>query len=251
MKRRIVVLLVSIMLISLTGCGLLGNSEIAEVSEQGMKALERGNYEDALDSFDRALDLGAKREETEELYEILKDFLAAKKAYEEKDYRGAEHYLDELDDEYKEYDTLRRDVRDFKDLVDTALDEQSKANTKAAEQAADDAKHAAADAKAAAQAAQNQASAPVNSYSDGYLFPSDTDYLTVSYLNTLDKHTIDLIRNEIYARHGYIFQTAEFANYFNAQSWYIPSVPAANFNTSVFNSVERANLDLLIEYQGL
>ncbi len=248
MKKMLTVLLAGMMLISLTGCGLFGNSEIAKATERGMKALEQGDYEDALDSFDKALDLGAKREETEDLYEILKDFLAAQEAYESQDYRGAEHFLDELDDEYKEYDTLRRDVRDLKDQVDKAVDEQNAANAKAAEQAANEAAKSAADAQAAAAQANKQ---PVSVGNDGYLFPSDTEYLTVGYLNTLDKHTIDLIRNEIYARHGYIFQTAEFANYFNAQSWYVPSVPAASFNTGVFNAVENANLSLLIEYQGL
>lgn len=249
MKKVIPFLLAGMMLISVTGCGLLESSEVRKATKQGMQALEDGAYTEAIEAFDEALDLGSKRDKTEDLYEMLKDFTAAQEAYNSQNYREAEHYLDELDDDYKNYDSFRKDVRELKKLVDGAIDEQNAANIAAAEKAASDAAQAAADAKAVA--AQAQQRPPVTAYGNGYLFPSDTQYLTVDYLNTLDKHTIDLIRNEIYARHGYIFQTAEFANYFNAQSWYVPSVPAASFNTGVFNAVENANLSLLIQYQGL
>lgn len=38
----------------------------------------------------------------------------------------------------------------------------------------------------------------------------------------LSKQTLRLMRNEIYARHGYIFKDIELQNYFSKQSWYKP-----------------------------
>lgn len=253
MKKWLTGLLACAISLSLCACGNPNGKEIKAATERGMKALEDGDYQQAMESFDQALDLGSRRDETEDLYEILRDYLAAEKAYEDQDYQGAERKLDDLDDDYRNYDSLRRDVRDLKDQVEQALDAQRRgaaaAQTAAAEQAASDAAQSAAAAQAAARAASAQVSASVSA--GGYLFPSDTQYLTVEYLNTLPNSTIDLIRNEIYARHGYIFKTKQFADYFNAQSWYTPSVPADSFDPSVFNAVENANLKLLIDYQGL
>lgn len=256
MKKILTGVMACMLVLSLCACGNPNGKEIKAATERGMKALEDGEYQQAMESFDRALDLGSRRDETEDLYEILRDYLAAKEAYDAQDYQTAERKLDDLDDEYRDYDSLRRDVRDLKDQVEQALDAQrqaaSAAQTAAAEQAAKDAAQSAAAAQAAAQAASAQAAAGAVGSSDGsYLFPSDTQYLTVEYLNTLSNDTIDLIRNEIYARHGYIFKTKKFADYFNGQPWYVPTVPADSFDTSVFNAVENANLKLLVGYQGL
>lgn len=254
MKKLLTGLLACAMVFSLCACNP-NRKEISAATERGMKALEDGDYQQAVESFDQALDLGSQRDETEDLYEILRDYLAAKDAYDAQDYQGAARRLDDLDDDYRNYDTLRRDVRDLKDQVDQALEKQRQdaaaAQTSAAEQAARDAAQSAAAAQAAAQSASAQAKTPAVQSGSGYLFPSDTQYLTVEYLNTLSNDTIDLIRNEIYARHGYIFKMKQFSDYFNAQSWYVPSVPAESFDTSVFNAVENANLKLLVEYQGL
>lgn len=262
MKRAVVAVLAVSLAVSLAGCSLPGNSEIGKVTKRGMTALEKGDYQTAMEAFDEALDLGAKRETTKELYEMLSNYMNAEKAFEEGNYQLAEEYLNSIDEDYMDYDTFRKSVRSLEKEIDQAIDQQRQEETNekttAAEQAASDAaKSAAAAEQAAANAASqshNPPPAPPSSGNinrDGYLFASDREYLTVGYLNTLDNDTIDLIRNEIYARHGYIFQTQKFINYFNAQSWYVPSVPASSFDTSVFNSVERANLDLLIEYQGL
>ncbi len=252
MRRIATGALALVMICSLCACGSGNGKEIREATRRGMEALEDGDYSRAAEQLDRALDLGSKREKTEDLYDMLQDYLAAKAAYDSQDYQAAERKLDDLDDDYRDYDALRRDVRDLKDQVKQAQDAarraENEAQAKAAEQAAADAAQSAAAAQAAAQAASAQASAPA---ADGYLFPSDTQYLTVEYLNTLSWDTVDLIRNEIYARHGYIFKTQKFANYFNSKSWYVPSVPADSFNPAVFNAVESANIKLLVDYQGL
>jgi hypothetical protein len=56
---------------------------------------------------------------------------------------------------------------------------------------------------------------------------------------------IHLAKNEIYARHGYIFGNEDLNNYFRGQIWYEPLISPENFNDSLFNSYEQANLKLL------
>ncbi len=56
---------------------------------------------------------------------------------------------------------------------------------------------------------------------------------------------IHLAKNEIYARHGYIFKNQDLNNYFKGQIWYEPSITAENFKDSAFNQNEQVNLKLL------
>ena len=56
--------------------------------------------------------------------------------------------------------------------------------------------------------------------------------------------------NEIYARHGRIFETPEIRDYFTAQPWYNGTVSQQNFNESVFSSVEAQNIQFLVEKMG-
>ncbi len=58
---------------------------------------------------------------------------------------------------------------------------------------------------------------------------------------------IHLAKNEIYAKHGYIFKDEDLNNYFLGCAWYQPSVTGAEFDDSVFNDFERKNLELLAE----
>ena len=83
-----------------------------------------------------------------------------------------------------------------------------------------------------------------------YLLPdSNTRYLTEADLSGLTHEELCFARNEIFARHGRIFQTPQIAAYFNSKSWYKGTVSAANFSESVFNAYERANISLISEYE--
>lgn len=79
-----------------------------------------------------------------------------------------------------------------------------------------------------------------------YLFPSDSEYITEADLYGKSKDEVALIRNEIYARHGYIFNTEPFKTYFSKKEWYIPN---PSFNESLFNEIEKINKDFLVEYE--
>ncbi len=82
--------------------------------------------------------------------------------------------------------------------------------------------------------------------SDDYILSeSDSRYYTAEELGGLTKDELRLARNEIYARHGYIFNDTELREYFESQSWYQSTVEAAAFDNSVLNQYEKANIDLI------
>lgn len=56
---------------------------------------------------------------------------------------------------------------------------------------------------------------------------------------------IHLAKNEIYARHGYMFSDPDLDAYFRGQEWYNPQTAADEFDASVFNEVEQGNVELL------
>lgn len=57
-------------------------------------------------------------------------------------------------------------------------------------------------------------------------------------------------RNEIYARHGYIFNDAEIRAYFEKKPWYTGTVKSEDFSSSVFNDYEYKNVTFLKKTPG-
>ena len=55
-------------------------------------------------------------------------------------------------------------------------------------------------------------------------------------------------RNEIYARHGYVFKEDKFKNYFKTKSWYKEN-PSFTGDDSKLNEYEKANRDLFKKYE--
>jgi len=76
--------------------------------------------------------------------------------------------------------------------------------------------------------------------SSGYLSNADLQYLT--------KTELQIMRNEIFARHGYIFKTnPQMINYFNSQTWYTPRYSDVN---NLLTEVEKNNLKLIKIYEN-
>ena len=60
-----------------------------------------------------------------------------------------------------------------------------------------------------------------NAAAGEYIFPnSDKEYLTDADVSGLSKADLRLARNEILARHGRIFNSADLKTYFEGKSWY-------------------------------
>lgn len=86
--------------------------------------------------------------------------------------------------------------------------------------------------------------------SNGYLWPSDSEYISTSDLSGLNQDTVAAIRNEIYARHGYAFNSTRWQNYFSSKTWYHrDSTCTANTIDSRLSDVERANIATLVSYE--
>ena len=83
-----------------------------------------------------------------------------------------------------------------------------------------------------------------------YIFEdSDSRYLTMDDLSGLTLQMVCYARNEIYARRGYIFQSQELRDYFGSKSWYRGTTASSQFSSSIFNTYELANIDLLKNYE--
>ena len=84
-----------------------------------------------------------------------------------------------------------------------------------------------------------------------YVLPdSDSRYYDKEELKKLTHEELRLARNEIYARHGYIFESEDLKKHFTSKSWYVPSVESEQFDQKILNNYEQANLNLILEYEG-
>ena len=79
------------------------------------------------------------------------------------------------------------------------------------------------------------------------LFETDKKYYTKEEFESEPMLVIHLAKNEIYARHGYIFADVDLYNYFMGCIWYSPTCDAADFDDSIFNEYEKANLEILAD----
>lgn len=75
---------------------------------------------------------------------------------------------------------------------------------------------------------------------------SSTQLLTPNDLASLDKRSLKIMRNEIFARHGYIFKTADMKSYFARQNWYRPLYSDV---TNQLTSIEKTNVELIKNYE--
>lgn len=77
---------------------------------------------------------------------------------------------------------------------------------------------------------------------NGFFFPdSHIRKLTSAELNALTKDQLRIARNEIYARHGHIFQTKDMQDYFLKQSWYRENP----YYSGGLNDIETYNVELI------
>ena len=75
---------------------------------------------------------------------------------------------------------------------------------------------------------------------------SDSRYLRASDLSNLEHDYLVVVRNEIFARHGYIFGSDNLQTYFYCTDWYRPN---PDFTNKSFNKYEHANATLCELYE--
>ncbi|MBV8213801.1 MAG: YARHG domain-containing protein [Verrucomicrobia bacterium] len=76
---------------------------------------------------------------------------------------------------------------------------------------------------------------------------TSTTPLKARDVENMKSDVLRIMRNEIYARHGYCFQLQDMRNYFLAQPWY---VPASRNVEDQLTEIERRNAALIKQYEN-
>ena len=69
---------------------------------------------------------------------------------------------------------------------------------------------------------------------------------TINDLSSLSPKELSYLRNQIYAKHGYVFKSQELNDYFSQFSWYHPDPSVTGRE---LNSTEKANAEFIKRYQ--
>ena len=86
--------------------------------------------------------------------------------------------------------------------------------------------------------------------SSEYIIPdSDTRLLEEKDIEGFSAEQCRLARNELYARHGRIFDDASLQSHFQACSWYHGTIPGSSFSESMLSDVEIKNRDFILTYE--
>ena len=84
-----------------------------------------------------------------------------------------------------------------------------------------------------------------------YLLPeSNVRMLTSEDLAHLTHEELCFARNEIYARHGWIFSIPQIADFFSTKSWYRGTTLPAEFDIYILSDVEQYNIRLIMDYEA-
>ena len=87
-----------------------------------------------------------------------------------------------------------------------------------------------------------------NNNTSANLFPQGSDRpLSAEDVENLNGWELKIMRNEIFARHGYIFKTDEMKEYFKYQSWYQPKYDNVD---DMLTKVEKENIKLIKRYES-
>ncbi|MCL2651690.1 MAG: YARHG domain-containing protein [Candidatus Azobacteroides sp.] len=73
-----------------------------------------------------------------------------------------------------------------------------------------------------------------------------TQLLTENDLQGLSKQDLRILRNEIYARHGYIFKSQDLRDYFSAKDWYHPQYSDVS---NLLNTTEKKNVTFIQRHE--
>lgn len=76
-----------------------------------------------------------------------------------------------------------------------------------------------------------------------YRYPfTQTQWLDAANLSGYSKAELRIMRNEIYARYGYSFKSADLRAYFGGQPWYTPQTTDAEAAYKRMTAIERSNV---------
>lgn len=93
---------------------------------------------------------------------------------------------------------------------------------------------------------QGNTASTIQSISPGMYPQASERFLSRSEIANLNKDQLKIMRNEIFARHGYIFKTPDMKSYFAQQSWYHGQFHNVN---SMLSGIEKQNIELIRKYE--
>lgn len=99
-------------------------------------------------------------------------------------------------------------------------------------------------------AQNNEPTISDNSYDSPYStepYILDTQILNENDIRGKSKSDLRIMRNEIYARHGYVFKSSDLQNYFSQKPWYNGTI--YNANDISFNSIEKKNIEFIKSHE--
>lgn len=127
----------------------------------------------------------------------------------------------ELDLKEKELELKERELEQQKEITDKLLKEKNRVTNNSNNNSSTD-------------------------YNPGNFPQASEKYLTYSDVNDLSQWDLKIMRNEIFARHGFIFQTDEMRNYFSNKNWYNPRFYDVN---NMLFKIEKENISLIKKYE--
>lgn len=88
-------------------------------------------------------------------------------------------------------------------------------------------------------------SVEISKISKGRVYPkASAEIINLSELMEMNKEDLDIMRNEIFADHGYIFNTEKWKEYFNKQGWYKPCRYEVSNKLTL---IEKINIERILE----
>lgn len=75
-------------------------------------------------------------------------------------------------------------------------------------------------------------------------------YLNEADIDDLPVEDLTLIRNLVFANHGYIFKEARFKHFFSKYEWYEPLYENSGYVSSLFNKFETYNVNFLLNHEA-
>lgn len=87
---------------------------------------------------------------------------------------------------------------------------------------------------------------------EDYIIPYSDTYAINSFdLIGLNQLQLKIARNEIFARHGRIFESSDLKSYFESKNWYIPIYPGDQFPDNLLSDIEKENASFIGNYEKL
>lgn len=96
--------------------------------------------------------------------------------------------------------------------------------------------------EATQQTPPKQKEQPKKTRNDYFFKHSDTEIVLIDWLYDMSKEDLRYARNEIFARHGYVFEDKKMQAYFDSQAWY---TPLHNNNAIQLSDLEQHNVNII------